>query len=393
MKKIITCIISCILFIVCIPFTATAKVIEPEVVKTEKWTASYFIDDGSDTLYPYVECQANIYNDGTLDVIYCNTHDWDGFSTVSHYIVFPYTLPFEFNCERYNNVKSILEVGKYKESDPHSDSSYVLNRCYISDFTLNEKLFDLSYYPKEYSQTVSSSFANYITDTDRWGTYQMDGFHSYDVTCELDSYYQGKKSTGFGSYTKVYISTTYHCALCDLPTKEKRMWHIKFTPKVDPTETYNFRLFGHDITITPEILSGNIVSEPVLTEQEQYIKQLEEENKKLKEQLNNPYTGYITVEQNNGTAAERFPVTVYSDGRTETTEEFQNYINSLNVKIEQLMNRINLVSNGSCGDIDGDGNISVEDAQLLLQYYTESKVAQLTDDPIDVWYFVKFGKG
>ena len=123
------------------------------------------------------------------------------------------------------------------------------------------------------------------------------------------------------------------------------------------------------------------------------IKELEAENEKLKSGNNNSYTGYITIEQNNGTAAERFPITVYSDGRTETTEEFQNYINSLNVKIEQLMNRINLVSNGSCGDIDGDGNISVEDAQLLLQYYTESKVAQLTDDPIDVWYSVKFGKG
>lgn len=123
------------------------------------------------------------------------------------------------------------------------------------------------------------------------------------------------------------------------------------------------------------------------------IKELEAENEKLKSGNNNSYTGYITIEQNNGTAAERFPVTIYSDGRTETTEEFQNYINSLNVKIEQLMSRINLVSNGSCGDIDGDGNISVEDAQLLLQYYTESKVAQLTDDPIDVWYSVKFGKG
>lgn len=121
------------------------------------------------------------------------------------------------------------------------------------------------------------------------------------------------------------------------------------------------------------------------------IKELEAENEKLKSGNNNSYTGYITIEQNNGTAAERFPVTVYSDGKTETTEEFQNYINSLNVKIEQLMSRINLVSNGSCGDIDGDGNISVEDAQLLLQYYTESKVAQLTDDPIDVWYSIKYG--
>ena len=262
-KRIIACIISVILFTVCIPFTTTAKVIEPEVVKTEKWTASYFIDDNSDTLYPYIECQSNIYNDGTLDVIYYNTYDWDGFSTVSHYIVFPYTFPFEFNCERYNNVKSILETGEYKLSDSRDpDSDYVLNRCYIGNFTLNEKLFDLSYYPKEYTQSVSFNFTNYITDTDRYPTSRMDAYNSNDVTCEIDWYYRGNKSTTVGSRTQMYISTTYRCALCDLPTKEKRMWHIKFTPKVDPTGTYNFRLFGHDITITPELLSGNIVATP-----------------------------------------------------------------------------------------------------------------------------------
>lgn len=49
------------------------------------------------------------------------------------------------------------------------------------------------------------------------------------------------------------------------------------------------------------------------------------------------------------------------------------------------------ISEPTVGDIDGDGDISVEDAQLLLQYYTESKVAQLTDKPIQDWYTEKYG--
>ena len=57
--------------------TANAKVIEPEIVKTETWTTSYYIDDNIETLYPYIACQADIYNDGTVKVYFWNTHEWD----------------------------------------------------------------------------------------------------------------------------------------------------------------------------------------------------------------------------------------------------------------------------------------------------------------------------
>lgn len=373
-KRIITCIISFILFTVCIPFTATAKVIEPEVVKTEKWTTSYYIDDDMDTLYPYIQCEADIYNDGTIKLYMWNTHEWDGFATVSH------TITIMSGEILYNN----SNVLPYSVEQQDGKNEYTITKYMNDTFVMSCVSYCDSNYTQGYDGGTGGNLGWFIGYMLNNGTYSYKG----------DIVYSVKDSDQRQIYD--YRLHTANLPLPELKSysnrNEIRHWY-EFRPKVDPTGTYNFRLFGHDITITPELLSGNIVSEPVLTEQEQYIKQLEEENKKLKEQLNNPYTGYITIEQNNGTAAERFPVTVYSDGRTETTEEFQNYINSLNVKIEQLMNRINLVSNGFCGDIDGDGNISVEDAQLLLQYYTESKVAQLTDDPIDVWYFVKFGRG
>ena len=66
-KRIITCIISFILFTMCIPFTVTAKVIEPEIVKTEKWTTSY---EWNNKNYPFLNVEADIYSDGII-YIYC----------------------------------------------------------------------------------------------------------------------------------------------------------------------------------------------------------------------------------------------------------------------------------------------------------------------------------
>ena len=89
----------------------------------------------------------------------------------------------------------------------------------------------------------------------------------------------------------------------------------------------NFRLFGHDITITPELLSGNIIAEPELTEQEKYIKQLEEENARLKASITN-------------------------------TNLF--------------------------GDINGDNLVDVADAQMILNYYVYTLVNS-NAEPLEEW--------
>ena len=86
MKRTLTRMFSAVcaaaLGIGCFSFGAGAKVIEPEIVKTESWTTSYYIDDDMDTLYPYIQCEADIYNDGTIKLYMWNTHEWDGFATV-----------------------------------------------------------------------------------------------------------------------------------------------------------------------------------------------------------------------------------------------------------------------------------------------------------------------
>ena len=86
----------------CCSVPANAKVIEPEVVKTESWTTSYYIDDDMETLYPYIQCEADIYNDGTIKLYMWNTHEWDGFATVSHTISMYYAVPIK--AQQYGSI-------------------------------------------------------------------------------------------------------------------------------------------------------------------------------------------------------------------------------------------------------------------------------------------------
>ena len=121
---------------------------------------------------------------------------------------------------------------------------------------------------------------------------------------------------------------------------EKNSSNLRFyyIPQVDPTGTYNFRLYGHDITITPELLSGNVVATPQLTEQEKHIQQLEAENAALK------------------------------------------------AENEKLKSQISILSTAKFCDVNQDGIVGVEDAQLVLIYYTETIAGLVKDDPIEIWY-------
>jgi hypothetical protein len=192
---------------------ATAKVIEPEIVHTETWTTSYFIDDDMDTFYPYIDCQADIYNDGTMTVYYWNTHEWDGFATVSH-------------------------------------KATIMNKTDISSCHINKSgTFVKLCYPVEYKYGVS---------------YFDSRFECHNLTVESEK----------------FIELAYYGTLPEMPVNSKSFF--TFTPTVEPVGNYEFHILGHDIMITPEILSGNTVAIPQLTEQEKQIQALETENALLK---------------------------------------------------------------------------------------------------------------
>ena len=250
--------------------TANAKVIEPEIVKTETWTTSYYIDDDMATLYPYIDCQADIYNDGTVKVYFWNTHEWDGFATVKHKVTIINTRPFN-------------ELDKFKIQDRNSYP------------------FDISYYPKEYNMISRGSDSMFI---------------NYPALLHI-------QSSNFYSHLSGF---QYEGALPELPVNKKS--GMEFKPQVDPTGKYDFYLLGYQFSVTPDILSGNIIADPQISETEQKIKELEEK--------------IANLESENA---------------------------SLRAENEQLKN--GLISD-SYGDINHDNIIDGRDASMLLTYYAKT---------------------
>lgn len=340
-KRIITCIISCILFMVCIPFTVTAKVIEPEVVKTEKWTTSYYIDDDIDTLYPYIQCEADIYNDGTIKLYMWNTHEWDGFATVSHTATIIQTAPMQSTSRTYNLLKNgsyIDDSGTQYAPIREEDFSDMCNYGSSTkpEFPQEYGNVDTSYFPSSYrcsntdgGDMHTTAFSHSDTDQGNFNVNVDTVFRVY--YCWYDTGY-GCWHSSASLFSTSVIDVNYPRYSGCLPNMDvdNKKYVCTFVPITESISNENFRLFGHDITITPELLSGNVVSEPVLTEQEVYIKQLEEENKNLKEQ-------------------------------------------------------ISILSSSVYGDVTGDGAVTVEDSMWVLMYYTEHDVALKTQDSFLDW--------
>jgi hypothetical protein len=258
-----------------------AKVIEPEVVKTEKWTTSYWIDDNADMKYPYIAVEADIYNDGEVKVYWWNTHEWDGFATISHRLTFG-ELPFSQQPDGDANLDATIDL-IIKDRTPFD----------VEDFHVN-------LYPKEYKK---------------------------------EYFYNGCAILDVGS---IYMPTT----LPTLGFSEERpksgtngnaLHSITFTPTVEPTGTYTFQIFGHEIVITPDILNMDGYK---IEEYHSDTAQYEAENEKLKAQ-NATYLAQIMA---------------YED-------EIEMYeILIMDISLER-------------GDVNNDGFINAVDASQILAYY------------------------
>ncbi len=284
-KQLISSIASLAIIMNTIGFnlTANAKVIEPEIVKTETWTTSYYLDDDLETLYPYIDCQADIYNDGTIKVYFWNTHEWDGFATVNHRV-------------------NIVGAGFENCNDSFDNVELRYSSNYVS---MKNKIypFKISYHPSIY----------YCQPT--WS--QLFDFTYLNLT------YNNDKNENRNLSTWIFY---YQGSLPELPVNEKK--EIIYTPQKEPTGVYNFRIFEHDITISPDILSGNPVSEPQPSASDQKIIELEEK--------------IANLESENA---------------------------SLRAENEQLKN--GLISD-SYGDINHDNIIDGRDASMLLTYYAKT---------------------
>ena len=243
----------------------SAKVIEPEVVKTETWTTSYYIDDKTETLYPYIECRADIYNDGSVIVFFWNTHEWDGFEIVSHKVTIANSVPVKDNSMEYTFSKG----EEYFDGDEAiycvSADNYKTGEPFVKDYSFWDEQ-DVSYYPSDYSYMMAGN--NFSGNTSK----------QYYIYRTKDNRLDPWKPH---SYTLNYYA--YNGPLSKMPVNDKL--YIKFTPKVDATGSYDFYIFGHQFTVSYDMLSEKVIAVPQLTDEEKKIKELEEENAKLKEDI------------------------------------------------------------------------------------------------------------
>ena len=272
MKKLMGSIIATVMAVGMVGGTsANAKVIEPEVVRTETWTTSYFIDDDTSTLYPYIQCEADIYNDGTIKVYAWNTHEWDGFATVEHTATFIEAAPVKYSD--YTKIKS--------------------------------KKYNLNFCPDTYSVNCEYSNSNV-----EW----------VDIANYLyidSSYYRGYLPNMAFSENRPNGNSWRFCG--DLTLK----------PTVEPTGTYDFKIYGHDITITPDLLQSTSMPEPSVNETDA----LKAENESLKAELNALKTSY-----------------------------------------DQLSATLASQKNRAYGDMNDDGSVDARDASLLLTLYARQSV-------------------
>ncbi|SFX69985.1 hypothetical protein [Ruminococcus sp. XPD3002] len=265
-KKVISAVLSALFVTMGINFSfSDAAVIEPEIVKTETWTTSYYIDDDIDTLYPYIDCQADIYNDGTVKCYFWNTHEWDGFATVSHRAIIINSVPVSENSREY----AFKNQNAYYSTNGKNKEYAISKESYENK--IQDPIEDYSFWQH---QDISSNPKSY-------GVYEcLSNFHKTGFSNNERYYFYSELGSRVSSCLLHY---GYEGALPQMAVGEKSM--VVFTPNVDPLDTYNIRFLGHDITVSPDILSSHIVATPQLTEQEKYIAELEQKNRELTEEL------------------------------------------------------------------------------------------------------------
>lgn len=255
-----------------------AKVIEPKLIKTEKWTTYYWIDDNVDMKYPYINVEADIYDNGELKVYWWNTHEWDGFTTVSHDVYFGES-PF------------------FKNGDSYSESRLAYWKDNVSRTNFDLSNFHINFYPKEYYCSSNSSWSD---------SYSV----IYDRTALPNINFYEKRTN---AYHYFYSSSAI------------------FTPTVEPTGTYTFQIFGHEIVITPDILNMD---------------------------------GYKIEEYHSDTAQYEAEIADLKIKNTTYVAQLAEYEATIDM-YETLLTSVSLER----GDVNNDGFINAVDASQILAYY------------------------
>ena len=381
-KKFFAFVCSAMISVNCLTFnTVEAKVLEPEVIKTETWEASYFIDDDYETLYPYLKCIFNVYSNGSINFRVYNTHEFDGFSNIYNDIVFPYTRYSDSYNKYYKLVEGEESTAEFVEYSPKYGMDHLIfgysDRCEfipLSDTDIRECVpVGGDYYNTnlsvgdtfKWSCNTGSTSTNFpdkfvcdaecvyynqslthLDNDDMFFSmlYRYNNNYNSETGCRrLDnnatigfslmvSYTDNRDNSDDYRYTRTYdLYTLRDVSLAELGSyrgyeyDDGLMFEYKIrnNPSKFPTEDETYTLFGHTVTV-PASIYTNVVDtvDKNLTADQQYIHDLER-------QLN------------------------------ETRSELEKY---------QAL------------DYNSDNEITALDAQMLLSYYANSLVGNNSND-------------
>ena len=311
MKKKIMCVaVSCAMCLVSYPCSvAESAVLEPKLVHTERWTTSYYIDDDKDTLYPYIQCVANIYSNGYIFGWMWNTHEWDGYETIYNDVTMVQSLPYSVDSMEY----CLATNGSYTDD-------YAI-------YTAKDKPnIVMNYYPDGYQFR---------------GTFEIGNDYFYSKSIGIP-YTEEAYHDVFDGSTEIRIPY-WHGALCKLSffdenrsveSKYSEIYGYSFRFSTNSEDVLskanNFRLFGHEFTITPEMLNNETPTQ-------------------------NDVSGGSNEE------LEKYKA-LYEEAISASKEKDET-IEALKSEIERLK-----ANQPICGDTDDDGRVSISDSVVLNRY-------------------------
>lgn len=339
------------------------------IIRTENWVTSYFLDDDESVKYPYIQCQALVYSNGMVEVYFWNTYQWDSSYDEEHLIYIP----------QYAPVSTMDYAYKFREEGIRLDESGDFVDLDKSDL---EKLrsIDISYYPAEYRYTYE------LKPKDAIAYGYPDGGYGFQPT--QISKINFWCSVNYAS-TRMFSVQRFGTAI-PLSNLGASLGCFRFTNTKDfePGEERKFRIFGHDFTITYETMNSYDITPELRSE----IKELQSEIKSLNAAISEKdaeikdlesavetFSAQLALERNTDKDNEIRVLQQYISGCMESIQYTMQQYNELSVEYQACKKELEALKaggtlpSGGSPDLDGDGYLTIRDAVWLLRKLSEAK--------------------
>ncbi len=260
-------------------YPAAAEMVTPTIAQTYKWKTEYYIDGKKDEEYNFLECIAEVYNDGSVRVYFHNSVDWSKLApddTSIHTVTIKQLCPDRL-------AYSFVQECTYPSGNPDDPDLF---------FPISKERYDEGEISILYNKDADYTF---------WKDYNRDDLGTYPANYRMtygddsifrmvpqENYFYGKAGS-ISRITGCLYQFEYEGRLSELPQTSSV---LTFRPIDISKEEYTICVFDQYINIYPEMLSDELFRdqsdfEKKINELEARIDELEAENEALKA-LNDP---------------------------------------------------------------------------------------------------------